>query len=604
MRRVAALAVAFSSVSLMLVSGCSDEPAPTGTVTIQLPQTACPEVNPDALVLTNYEACSFAVSILNGPWVDSRPESLFDSGCLRYSGDLVTVSGFPAGAGMTVHLEAFRDPNCNDKALLGLRGGVTVIEGEDSGGIWYVPTFQRGGFTPFPQFRQDTLDAAAATSCDTNEECRAKKADGGYVVSPSAICDTDAGKCRLPATTFPLNMGSARAFHSATTLDDGKVVLVGGVAREVENGKFIATDETVEVFDPITVTWSKPNIDGLSGLRMAAHAAVSTGGSSIGVFGGARQLNLAVVDTGEAGANKKYLQIGIPSEDNSKTDNILDLAFAVELASGRADVGTLVKPRAALNAVRTPEGVLVTGGLEAVENGTGGVASVVADTCTAGAGHMTCEAAGALTVPRLGHCSFCLSESAGVCSEIMLFGGLSTADEAMAETAIAETYKDGNFQKVGLLPSEAEGNVVWPSCARASGNNYLVGGAPRNNKPPEILPSLLANTQGGSKVGAVGLTGAGGTVSPFRTFSRGTALEAGRLLVTGGLDDNGNAVRSAYLVEGETIIDQKNMVVPRFGHTATLITRGPLKGAVLIVGGFTTNEGKLEAVNTAELFIP
>ncbi|MFT7626269.1 MAG: hypothetical protein ACI9WU_005464 [Myxococcota bacterium] len=77
------------------------------------------------------------------------------------------------------------------------------------------------------------------------------------------------------------------------------------------------------------------------------------------------------------------------------------------------------------------------------------------------------------------------------------------------------------------------------------------------------------------------------------------------MLVTGGLDDNGTPVAKAYIIDGKEAVDQINMVTGRFGHTASLLTTGPLAGAVLIAGGFTVDStGNISVVPGAELYVP
>jgi hypothetical protein len=85
------------------------------------------------------------------------------------------------------------------------------------------------------------------------------------------------------------------------------------------------------------------------------------------------------------------------------------------------------------------------------------------------------------------------------------------------------------------------------------------------------------------------------------TRSRHTAtlLNDGKVLVTGGLDSNNQALASAELFDPATGMftpTNGNMETPRFDHTATLLT----DGTVLVAGGFDGNTG----LATAEVFDP
>jgi len=589
------------TLALLLLGGCADHADESGYVTIGLPQISCP----DDLALSKHDTCAFAVDILAGEWRNGPAESLFSEPCVPYSGDLVTITGIRAGEGFTVHLKGFADSSCTEQVLIGARGGVRVLEGVEQDGIWYVPTFGLRKFSEFPTFARGLRELAGGTQCSSDDDCLKVGADGfTFEVSPSASCDKDAGTCRLPSTTYPLNMGVGRAFHTATALADGRIALVGGVTHNPKPGTFLATDEIVSLFDPVTMTWSRPELDWPSGLRVALHAATSIGGNRLAFFGGARQVDLSLLDSGEAGSTKKYLEFSIPDEDLTKKDNIVSVAVTVDFDSGTVQSDALSAPRVGADAIQVKGGsVLVSGGLEPVTTGTGVLPSAFADLCDGA----SCSALGSLNGPRFGHCSLCLDDDPGAngCETVLLFGGLSSDLTDGPETVLGEVFKGSDFTSVGLIPGDLDGNVVFPTCVRAAKNNYLVGGTERLSRAPSILPALLSLTSSNVKVGAQDLDASGGVPSVFRVHAAATALEGGRVLVSGGLDDNGKAVGASYIIEGKEIIENKNMRRPRFGHTATLITTGPLKGAVLIAGGLTTDdEGALSVVTGAELYVP
>jgi WD40 repeat protein len=81
-----------------------------------------------------------------------------------------------------------------------------------------------------------------------------------------------------------------------------------------------------------------------------------------------------------------------------------------------------------------------------------------------------------------------------------------------------------------------------------------------------------------------------------------TLLPNGKVLVTGGVDTNNNAVASAQLYDpaSGTWTGTHSMNSARFSHTATLLTNG----LVLVAGGATSIFDASSATNSAELYNP
>ena len=96
-----------------------------------------------------------------------------------------------------------------------------------------------------------------------------------------------------------------------------------------------------------------------------------------------------------------------------------------------------------------------------------------------------------------------------------------------------------------------------------------------------------------------------GTAPQRRVHHAATLLADGRVLVTGGLGANGFPVASADVLKDDERVQQAPMATARFGHSATLITTGPMKDGVLISGGFTRDgSGGLRLAEGAEIYIP
>lgn len=586
---------------VLALAGCGRS-EDTGYGALQLALEGCPDTT--GLVLDPYGVCGFKLKVLGGEWRGAEPAAVFSSGCLPYSGDQVRIEHFPTGTNLTIVLEMFKDPTCKpeERTVMGVRGGVSVVENDPKPGLWYVPTAAVGGFKALPVLAQSLRDAAAAMSCTTNDDCSAKKADSSYVLSPIATCNTDTGKCQLPSSLYPLNASTPRAFHTATALADGRIALIGGLSREYEKNKFLAADQTVEVFDPATMVWSETEVEGLSTQRIAFHSAVSLGGQKVGVFGGAREADVRFPAADKL-AGKPYLQIKVKPDSPAVGDNLSDLVYTVDLATRKASTTSLQIPRFRTSAarVKTAAGprVLVTGG--EFKSGNGTIEGQYVDLCDMTVSPPACVASDP-SADRAGSCGICLDEgSEPDCSRFFFFGGLGETRDPSKE--IGEAWTDGVFQPLGWDYD----NVVFPTCVRSGQFTYAIGGASKKLTAPDVLPQVLSIPSADGAILSYELEGAAAkdTLSAFRVHNTVTVLEDGSVLVVGGVDDAGKVVGVAHVISGGKLVSQKAMVTPRFGHTATLITTGALKGAVLISGGFTTDSaGDIVFAEGAEIFLP
>lgn len=561
-------------------ASCGEVPAETGN-RLQL------QFSP--LYLSGFGVSHFDVTLYSGPWTTGRPPVLFEAKCAGYATDAPSIGPLETGSGLTLEVAFYADAACTQPVLRGGRGGIDIVDGAPTG-TYFIPVFPTGGFRAFPQFDPALRDAAAAVTCSADSDCRIANPDGSYQLSAVAFCD--AGKCALPETAYPLDMVSPRAFHTATALPDGRIAFVGGVARQFPDspGALLGTDETVEVFSPGSMTFDAVDVQGLQGQRMAMHDAVLAKDGSIAVFGGATQLDLSF-NTGGATAG---LVISIPEKNLTSTENVLQLASRIDLSTERAEVGALPKPLVGARAVTMGDGkVLLTGGHTLADGNLETTATALE--CTVGAGAPpACDSLGALKHPRAGHCAFC--EDAG-CDSIVLLGG-AAIDGGTASDVIAELYDGESFSSIALGSGDLQSNIFHPTCA----GGVVAGGTPELSAPPASPPLVLSVSDVVSGVAASGLDAID---SPFRVYSAAVALSDGSVLVTGGLDETGKAQNTAYRIDDGEIVDVYTMAAARFGHTATLITVGPLSGAVIVAGGLsTTDAGGFETATGAELFLP
>lgn len=154
------------------------------------------------------------------------------------------------------------------------------------------------------------------------------------------------------------DMRFGRAFHSTTLLDDGRILVVGGVTIfEKDNGPVLETVKPAELFDPSTQTWTIISGDAAPRLARAWHSAVQrkldgkvivAGGRSV-TNGSAGVLDSAEVfnpDTlmFETNAGGELIQLTVPRADHTA---VLSAAPGpgrgsdVMLVGGRNEAGVL-----------------------------------------------------------------------------------------------------------------------------------------------------------------------------------------------------------------------------------------------------------------------
>jgi WD40 repeat protein len=81
--------------------------------------------------------------------------------------------------------------------------------------------------------------------------------------------------------------------------------------------------------------------------------------------------------------------------------------------------------------------------------------------------------------------------------------------------------------------------------------------------------------------------------SPTATVLGNTGANAGKVLVVGGNSSPGDLVAELYDPSAGTFTDTGSTTLLRAGHTATLLTVGPLAGQVLIAGGSSSKSAEL-----------
>jgi hypothetical protein len=633
---------------------------------------------------------SFRIRVYPSTPMAADDETLFDSmasyGCFPAKGTEIIIENIKEGDGRFVFYEGFSDSQCSTPEVVGIRGGIDIQKTTDleetasqvvcsedadctgvhpratcdcahevsgsgtkqplckagSTGTCTVtpPTFvmllQVGRFNEYPVAGDDLQSAAKAESCDSDADCAA--------IHMNAVCDEEVGRCLIRGLD-PLSPATPRAYHTATVLDSGKILLAGGFTHRKANGDFYADGPFLEVFDPFSGLFEPaPEFAQFAGNRVAMHQAVHLGGDKVAMVGGVTEAALEVLVDGES-----ELGVTIPfglSDDCNDDDcanvsryvTIVNVAGEGAVEKNPTDM-RLVFHQAANMVHGGANKLLVTGGLAVdpdmptvelfdryllctLGNGTGATCAVSSTDET-------------LVAPRAGHADLCLVPDGNGpgCQEYMLFGGAIT-DGASGEVfsssesvfnAALEFSDPTKTGLIGVLLSElvrVDGDGAVPNMFSFGGTTAVSDPEPLNDKfrlriyPPVTGPApeqVRVDLQSGNlTVAQVDLSDLGGDNSKtFRIFHTSTVMDDGSVLVAGGLDAENKASKNVMFFEdpntdaltfsGETTMRQR-----RFGHTATVITEGLLEGGVLIIGGFTVDSetGLVDFAPPAEIFLP
>lgn len=157
------------------------------------------------------------------------------------------------------------------------------------------------------------------------------------------------------------------------------------------------------------------------------------------------------------------------------------------------------------------------------------------------------------------------------------------ADSAVRDTvtAFAEPPAPGSFAAIGSLVT---GRYFHTATLLADGRVLITGGVDENGASLNTADILDP---------ATGIIQATGAMTVGRSFGQAVLLSSGKVLVTGGVPGGNGASAELYDPVTGTFTSAGNMVKDRFGHTMTRLQ----DGRVLIIGGDITS-------SQAELYDP
>ncbi len=332
--------------------------------------------------------------------------------------------------------------------------------------------------------------------------------DDGGVLDTAELYDPATGLFfPMPSMRFP------RAFHTATLLDDGRVLVAGGVTvLDGDDGPELATLASAEIFDPSqpSAPWTlvAGSGEGLSDGRAWHTATLRRSDGSVVLIGG-RQIDDGAVEV-----------LGTAEIFNPQRDRF-------ELNPGDEPI-EMETPRAGHTAELVLSGrgagktILVLGG-----EGEGGPLRSTEVLTVVGDGARSAFSEGpAMRSARVGHASRTASGNGG--RQIVVVGGRG-ADGALVEEIEAVDVTVGEFTSQGRLSElrDAPSLIELPQTQ----DMVVLGGLGEDGRPVRAAERLAFNPVDGSYTRVP----VDGPMVRARHLHTATLMDNGLVLVTGGV---------------------------------------------------------------------
>ena len=368
--------------------------------------------------------------------------------------------------------------------------------------------------------------------------------EGEEVVLPTPMVLIDT------PTPLPTNsMSFARGTHTATLLNDGRLLIAGG---DDGSGRLEAITDTAELYDPSTGRWEPAEV---LGRQRTQHAALLLNDGRVLLVGGAGVL--------QAGIQEQQLERPLIETD------LFDPASETWSFSG--DIST---PRDHIAATMLSDGsVLVVGG----NDGKGTDTSVLASGEVFDPATGQWSAAGSMSQPRQGHSLVALD------SGTALVAGGDAGDDPFQSVEIYDP-SSGTWSNTADM---ADARERFAAIVLQDGKVLVVGGGGTDG---HLASAELYDPGAGAWSSAA-------EMSTPRLKPAVVVLQDGKVLVVGGLGA-GQFLGSAEIYDPATDSwsDAGSMETGRGFHAATLID----DGRVIVTGGF----GFSGPINSTEIYDP
>jgi hypothetical protein len=394
-------------------------------------------------------------------------------------------------------------------------------------------------------------------------------------------------------------MTTAREEHTATLLEDGRVLVAGGGTIG------LTQTATAEIYDPVKRTFAATGSmaysrTGAAAVRLADGRVLVTGG---GGFAAGSAATAAVLDTAEIydPASAQFM----PTANDMPEPHFLHAIALLSdgralLAGGFAGSGPFFfleteaaatlfdpstnsfTPATPLNAARAGiDAVSLADGRIFIPGGSNFQGEVLGEAEVYSAASGIFEVSGGLHGERVDHAALALPD--GV---ILITGGINGVGEVLKT---AEIYSSASG-RLTLTKPMTIGHHGHTMTLLKSGKVLIAGG---NNEIAELYDPVTAS-----------FTATAGRMTAVRLHATATLLNDGTVLIAGGAPDNVQpALQSAELYDPASdhfIPVAAPMRSPRVFQVAALLP----DGKVLLAGGSDTDASADGATDTAEVYDP
>jgi len=424
----------------------------------------------------------------------------------------------------------------------------------------YSFTFTASGYPPFTWSESGALPTGLMLDVSTGVLSGTPTQIGSFPIMVTATDQFNQASAAVPFTIVITahgfvatgSMVTARRFHTATLLGNGKVLVTGG--EDAGTTAFASA----ELYDPSTGMFT-PTTGSMTAARVG-HTATLLGNGKVLITGGATDA----------------------SENALASAELYDPTTNMFTATG-----SMTSARVSHSATLLNNGkVLVAGGDVIFYNGVANTnikslaSAEIFDPATG-----TFTATGSLSVARESHTATLLNDG-----RVLVAGGsdgtLGNPTPAATVYATAELFDPtkGTFTAAGMMTS---GRDFFTASLLGSGKVLAAGGA---NVAGFLATADLFDPTSTSFA-------ATGNMTATRFYHDASLLNGGTVLLTGGSDANNRALDSAEVYDptAGTFAITGSMLSVRVWHTSTLLPNGK----VLVTGGANNSSTPLA---TAELY--